>query len=246
MRIQHTVQGHIGGIQFCRDTAVIGFRLGGDVGDTDGELIPLIAEDADMVLKNVVFRTICVVGVARRTLAAGRRIHRGAGEVGGFVPGSAFLINILLPDSATAAAVEQVCHLAAGKFLGGFAFDICPVSASNGSAGVLILVIIAVSDCSLSAATAAHTATIIIDAGIVYSSAAGTVGNCAGIYHCSQASTNAANTRATFNHAAAEAVCYRAGIHLTAYTAGKIAGEVGIRYDHILNGRIVQIAKQAG
>ena len=195
-----------------------------------------------MVLKNVVFYKTCIVGIARSTRAAGRPIHPGAGEVGGFVPGAR--VKILLPGSVISAAVEQVCHLAAGEFLGGFAFDICPVSASNGSAGVLILVIIAVSDCSLSAATAAHTATIIIDAGIVYSSAAGTVGNCAGIYYCSQASTNAANTRATFNHAAAEAVCYRAGIHLTAHTADITAGEVGIRYDHILNGRVVQIAKQ--
>ena len=59
-------------------------------------------------------------------------------------------------------------------------------------------------------------------------------------------SAYAANAGVTFNHAAAEAVCYRAGSHLTAHTADMTAGEVGIRYDHILNGRFVQIAKQAG
>ena len=59
-------------------------------------------------------------------------------------------------------------------------------------------------------------------------------------------SAYAANADVTGNHAAAEAVCYRAGIHLTAHTADMIAGEVGIRYDYISNGRFVQIAKQAG
>ena len=229
-------------IQVCACSAVIGLRIGGDAADSDGVLIPLIAEDADMVLKNVVFRTICVVGIARGTRAAGSLIHRSAGEVGGFVPGAR--VKVLLPGSGICTAIEQVGYLAAGEFLGGFCGGTCGIASSIPIHVQEIFVIVAVADLVISAETSTHAATIIVSL-IYYSSAAGTVGDCVTI-HPMHTSAYAANAGVTGNHAAAEAVCYRAGSHLTAHTADMTAGEVGIRYDYISNGRFVQIAKQAG
>ena len=110
--------------------------------------------------------TAICVGVALAGGIRGSCVHCASGEVGSSIRRTD--IDVLLPYPRGRIAVEQVSHLAAGKFPGGFAEDIAADGArnrahsvtSNGLAVVGVRVVIAIVHGGARVITAAHAASI--------------------------------------------------------------------------------------